>query len=343
LARDIVANNTNTALDKIDKATGQLKDMRDEAKLKARIKAVEAALEKEKDRAKKEPLAKELAELKNREWVKGKIKELQKTVAAMEADKAEIPNKYTKVFAADIIEKLFGDFKKGGEWLDWTKKHARDNYYTYSPIGMRRNLFSMATGINSIIAAMERRAANSPIQGFASQIGITAARLVVLELYKVLKKFGYIDKTTREMPAEILKAVHDALYSEVPYDIVLIYIHVLQWVATYGVTQYYRDEFGVDFPIEPEIELEFGATEDKAYKWNWTDAHLKECLFNTLKDQKAIGTLKGDPEAVLKQIYSVYDDDEKREYLETNYPILGVLPEPKAEKKAKRKKEAEAA
>jgi DNA polymerase I-like protein with 3'-5' exonuclease and polymerase domains len=341
LARDIVANNTNTTNDKIDKTAAQIKEFKDEAKMKAKIKAVSEALEKEKDKAKKEMLAKELADLKNREWAKAKVKELTATVAKLEEEKAEIPKKYTKDFAADIIGKLFGDFNKGAKWLDWTKQHARENCYTYSPIGMRRNLFSMLTGINSIMAAMERRAANSPIQGFASQIGITAARLVVLELYKVLQKFGYIDKKTREMPAEILKAVHDALYSEVPYEIVLIYVHVLQWVATYGVTAYYKEEFGVEFPIEPEIELEFGATEDKAYKWNWTDSHLRECLANTLKDQKAIGTLKEDPEEILKKIYSVYDDKEKREYLETNYPILGVLPEPKA-KKAKKKEAAEA-
>jgi hypothetical protein len=98
----------------------------------------------------------------------------QGIVAKLEEEKEEIPKKYTKEFASDIIEKLFGDFKKGGKWLDWTKQHARENCYTYSPIGMRRNLFSMLTGINSIMAAMERRAANSPIQGFASQIGITA-------------------------------------------------------------------------------------------------------------------------------------------------------------------------
>jgi DNA polymerase I-like protein with 3'-5' exonuclease and polymerase domains len=343
LARDIVANNTNAANDKIDRTTGQLKELRDEVKLKAKIKAAAEAFYKEKDKAKKETIGKELADLKTREWVKGKIKELTKSVSTMEAEKGEIPKKYTKEFAADIIGKLFGDFKKGGQWLDWTKKHARENCYTYSPIGMRRNLFSMLTGINSIMAAMERRAANSPIQGFASQIGITSARLVVLELYKVLKHFGYIDKTTREMPADILKAVHDALYSEVPYEIVLIFIHVLQWTATYGVTAYYKDEFGIEFPIEPEIELEFGADESKAYKWNWTDAHLKECLQNTLKDQVVLGTLKEEPAEVLKKIYAVYDDKEKREYLETNYPILGVRPEskPKAKKAKSNKKEAE--
>jgi DNA polymerase I-like protein with 3'-5' exonuclease and polymerase domains len=325
LAKDMVVNNTNAANDKIDKITEQVREYKDDAKLKFKIKSVEAAVEKEKDKEKRSALKKELNSLKDREWVKAKIKELKNQTVVLEEEKAEIPKKYSKEFAADVIQKLFKDFKKGAAWLDWTKKHARENYYAYSPIGMRRNLFSMLTGINSIMAAMERRAANSPIQGLASQIGITAARLVVLELYKVLRKFGYIDNTTDLMPAEILKAVHDALYSEVPYNITLIYIHVLQWVATYGVTQYFKDEFGIVFPVEPEIELEFGATEDKSYKWNFTNEHLKECLFNTLKDQVVIGTLKEDPAKVLKKIYHDYENKEGlKEYLVKNYPILGL-------------------
>jgi DNA polymerase I-like protein with 3'-5' exonuclease and polymerase domains len=319
LAKDIVSNNTNTANDKIDKIAKEVKELKD------KLNALKG---------------KELTD------AKAKIVELTRQRSALEEEKEKIPKKYTKDFASDIIQRLFGDFKKGAKWLDWTKQHAREHFYTYSPLGMRRNLFSMLTGINSIIAAMERRAANSPIQGMASQIGVTAARLFVLELYKVLKEFGYIDKKTREMPAEILKAVHDALYSEVPYKIVLIYVHVLQWVATYGVTEYYKEEFGVEFPIEPEIELEFGASEDKAYKWNWTDSHLKECLLNTLKDQKSIGVLKEDPEEILKLIYSVYDDAEQRAYLEKHYPILGVHSKEKvtnAERKQPKSKSKEAA
>lgn len=286
LSKDIVTNNVNTANDKID----ALRLERKECKDKKRLAAIETEL------------------------------------AALNKEKAGLPKKYTKEFAADLIMRLFKDFAKGAKWIDWTKSHAREHFYTYAPNGMRRNLFSMLTGINSVMAAMERRAANSPIQGLASQIGITAARLVVLELYKVLKKFEYIDKKTREMPAEILKAVHDALYSEVPYEIILIYVHVLQWVATYGVSAYYKEEFGIEFPVEPEIEIEFGATEDACYKWDWSDGNLKECLLNALKDQEKIGVLKDKPEKVLKQIFEVYDNSELKEYLEENYPILGVTP-----------------
>lgn len=235
--------------------------------------------------------------------------------------------KKDKAFAQDLIDKLFARFKKGAKWLDWTKKHARDNYYTYSPIGMRRNLFGIMTGIGAIASAMERRAANSPIQGFASQIGITTSRLVNLELYKVLMEFGFIDENTEDLPADILKAVHDALYSEVPYEIVLIYIHVLQWVATYGVTKYYKENFGVEFTIEPEIEIELSASEDKAYKWDWTDASLKQILQTVLDDQVAIGFLeKNKKEEAFQKIMSAYDNKKLRDYLTTNYPILGVKP-----------------
>ena len=296
LAKDIVVNNLRTANDKIDSLYAENKGLAntetfvgpDGTKLKSKVR----------------------------------IKENIAKIAEIEKEKKEIVKKYTKQFAADIIQRLFNDFKDGANWLAWTKKHARDHNYTYSPNGMRRNLFSMLTGINSIVAAMERRAANSPIQGLASQIGITAARLIVLDLYKVLRKFGYIDNKTKLMPAEILKAVHDALHSETPYDIVLIVIHVMQWVATYGVTEYYKTEFGIEFPIEPEIELEFGATEDKMYKWNFTNSNLRECLLNTLKDQVTIGTLKGDPEKTLELIYSGYNNPELKAYLCKHYPIL---------------------
>ena len=233
--------------------------------------------------------------------------------------------KKAKEFAADLIKKLFSRFIKAASWLDWSKQHTREHYYTYSPIGMRRNLFGCMTGLNYIIAAMERRAMNSPIQGLASQIGITAARLITLELYKVFVELGRIDpKKTRQLPCDVLKAVHDALYSEVPYENFLIALHIVQYMATYGVTQYYEAEFGVKFPIEPEIEIEVGASEDKMYKWDWTAPHLEEIILKALEDQRTIKFLKEEPKDVLDKIYEDYRNSKVKKYLDKNYPILGV-------------------
>ncbi len=227
-------------------------------------------------------------------------------------------------FAKDLIEKLFNTFGKAGRWLNWAVKHAEDNYYVYSPLGMRRNLFAMMTGIKSVMSAMARRAKNSPIQGTASQIGLTTARLIAIEFYNAIRELDLLDKKAKYLPSEPLKAVHDALYSETPYKFVLIYLHIVQHVATYGVTQYYRDEFGVKFTIEPEIEIEIGAHEAAAYKWDWSHDHLETCIKSALKDQKEIGFLKDSVEKAFDEIMWAYKDKKVRRYLETKYPILGV-------------------
>lgn len=228
-------------------------------------------------------------------------------------------------FAQRIMNKLYETFPKAGAWLNWSMNFAAENLYTFSPIGLRRNLFAMMTGLPGLVAAMRRRAANSPIQGWASQIGVTCARLIDLELWDVLTKFGYIDNKTEEMPADITKAVHDALHTESPYEIALIMTHVIQWTATYGVTKHYEEEYGVKFTIEPEIEMEFGASEDKMYKWNWRQDDLFDILIKSLCDQKELGFCKN-PEKAYAKIVSVYDNKQLKDYLEERYPILGIGP-----------------
>jgi DNA polymerase I-like protein with 3'-5' exonuclease and polymerase domains len=236
--------------------------------------------------------------------------------------------KNTVEFAKDLMARLYKAFPKASKWLEWSVNHAREHCYTYSPIGMRRNLFAMLTGIGSIISSMDRKAKNSPIQGLASQIGVTAARLVELALYDVLTEWHYIDNKTKELPTAIMKMVHDALYAEVPYDIVLIYVHVLQWIATYGVTDHYKKVYGFEFTIEPEIEMEFGATEADALKWDFSHPQLEQIITKVVDKQKEIGQLKNDKEVkrALDKIWAPYRNKKLKKYLDTKYPILGVKP-----------------
>lgn len=261
---------------------------------------------------------------------KDRLVDIEKELAKLEKDLANAQERGRVEFAKDLIDKLFSKFRKAGGWLNWAVKHAEDHYYVYSVLGMRRNLFAMMTGIKSLMSAMARRAKNSPIQGTASQIGLTTARLIVLEFYKVLVDLDLFDKKAKYLPSEPLKAVHDALYSETPYKFVLIYLHVVQYMATYGVTKYYKEEFGADFNVEPEVEMEFGAHEASAYKWDWSKENLEVCLRNSLKDQKEIGFLKGEIDDAYAEIMWAYKDKKVRKYLETNYPILGVTREMEA-------------
>jgi len=277
---------------------------------------------------KKYALLKELKALP--EPTKARKLEIKAKLQELKSEYEELARDDKVALSKEIMAKMFQEFPNGADWLEWSKDHAEQNYYTYSPIGVRRNLFGIMTGISGIVSAMKRRAANSPIQGLASQIGVTASRLIMLEMWDVLSKFNYIDDDTAILPAEILKQIHDAQHSEVPYEILLIFIHVMQWVATYGVTAYYKEVFNFEFTIEPEIEMEIGVTEDAHRKWNWTDSNLKEIVAKALDDQQALGDLDANTRKVAeKTVWAIYEDPKHsklKKYLHTKYPILGVVP-----------------
>ena len=229
-----------------------------------------------------------------------------------------------KKFAEDLIAKLFARYNKGAKWLDWAKAYAEKNHYIYAPTGRRRNLYGVMAGLPSLTAALLRRAVNSPIQGTASDVTSTVARITAVHFYRYLKKF-YSIENMRWLPGEALKLVHDATYAEVDYIHLLAYIHILQWAATYGVTSYYKRNFNFDFNIEPEIEIELGASEDAHKKWDWTDSGLEKIVRESLEDQVKIGTLEKDNvDKSFKRCFSCYRKPEIKAFLERKYPILGV-------------------
>jgi hypothetical protein len=98
----------------------------------------------------------------------------------------------------------------------------------------------------------------------------------------------------------------------------------LQWTATYGVTEYYKKHFGVEFTVEPEIEIEIGASEDKHYKWDFSDKQLEEIIKKSLEDQLSLRRMEGTVDENYKKIMSAYKDSKLKDYLDTKYPILGV-------------------
>jgi len=170
----------------------------------------------------------------------------------------------------ELVDKYFGRYKKASNWLKWAKSFSEKYLFVNSPIGRRRYLFGYLTQDNRIVAAMQRRAMNSPIQGMAADFGHTASRLFSIEFEKVLTKLKRITEETEKMPSDIEVMVHDSMQTEVDFQNVLIAVHLLQWCATQGVVDYYGKHFGLKFSVIPEVDMEFGMSEDKMYNWNWS-------------------------------------------------------------------------
>ncbi len=226
--------------------------------------------------------------------------------------------------AADVIKKLmekfFKRFVKAAGWLERAKKDAREKGYTVSPIGRVRHLFSQWFGDDNLTAGAERRGANAPIQGIAADLGHTGAYLYEIHLREVATKFKLVP--TGYMKTGTTGFVHDAIKTVAEYKMLLVAVQVLQWCATIGVCEYYTKVFGMKFHVEPEIEIEIGASDDSMQEWDWHEDTLRRIIREGLEKQAMIyPKAKLDVDKIEKEIWSVRNEPVQA-YLDKHYPVL---------------------
>lgn len=226
--------------------------------------------------------------------------------------------------AQDIIDKMFREFSRGHQWVLRMQRMATEKFYVFSPIGRIRHLYAAMTGIKSVISRQVRRGMNAPIQGFASEIAVKASRRVMVSFFKDRKKIDKLLGRKPSRPIKFNRIVHDALYFTVPYEMVIPFLHILQYEATYGVAKAYEEEFGLKFVVEPEIELEIGTKDTNSKKWGWALPELKEIIETTVDEGIKFGLLTEDKESILEQIWEPWRSKECLAFLDKKYPILGV-------------------
>lgn len=222
--------------------------------------------------------------------------------------------------ADEILKKMWTSFKSGKEYLDKVALQVQKRGFVNAWTGRKRNMYRVLTGNRGYLSSAERSAKNAPIQGIASELGLKAAYLVLMEF----------DKTRRERKLNpkfplYTRMVHDANYFEVPYENVIPFLWVYQYVSTFGIAKDYESTYGLKFPVPPEIEVEMSASEDAAHKWDWTLIGLRKSIEGALDDQIKLGVLaKEERQSVLDLILEPAKDKKLMAYLQENYPLLGV-------------------
>lgn len=260
--------------------------------------------------------------------------EKRKRLAEIDASLEELDLKLTNLFqedrtgyAQDIIDKMFKEFKAGARWTKKMQEMAENEYYVYAPNGRRRFLPAAMTENRAIVAEQVRRGSNAPVQGMASEIGIKASRLIMQSYYRNLWKFKdllSIEDSDWNLRVFFSRVVHDANYFMVPYEMVVPFIHVLLYEATYGVTKAYLDDFNIEFTVEPEVEVEVAAQDDQSYKWSFAMPNIVECLKSAIADAEKLGALEGSQEEVLDTILRPWRSKKTRNYLQDNFPLLNI-------------------
>lgn len=263
-----------------------------------------------------------------------KIKSLQSEIEANPNDKekkAELrrveatePEDFMKE-AEEILEKLWKELAPSKAYLDRVVAQVKEHGYVNAPTGRRRTMYRVFTGVFGVVSSAERRAKNAPIQGFASEISISATQQA-LQAYDIwlrteAKQIGWKPKGF----PRFTRVVHDASYFEVPYDHALAFSICYQWNATFGISKSWGARYGIDFTVPTEIEVEFSAEESTGHEWDWTAPSLRACLENTIRDQIKLEVLaKEKANDVLKRMMAPVRTKSLRESMFKKWPLLGV-------------------
>ncbi|MCB0724997.1 MAG: DNA polymerase I [Ignavibacteriae bacterium] len=108
--------------------------------------------------------------------------------------------------AKDIIDRYFNEYPSVRDYMDRTKKFARENGYVESLMGRRRYLMQINNQNASARAEDERAAINMPIQGTAADM----IKIAMINIAKEMKK--------KKMQSKMLLQVHDELVFEAKID-----------------------------------------------------------------------------------------------------------------------------
>lgn len=249
----------------------------------------------------------------------------QKVLEGLESDYERLIEDDRTEYAQGIIDKMFTEFKRGKQWVDKMVELAQSKYYVFSPIGRLRRLYAVLLNDRTITSRQIRRGMNAPGQGFASEVAVKGSRIVNVAYYDDQERLKDMLKLDGDYRLKFNRIVHDASYFSVPWEMVIPFIHILQYQSTYGIAKAYEDEFGLKFTVEPEIELEVGVRDTSSHKWNWAIPQLLDSIDKAVKQGVETGMYKSKthPE-IMETILAPWKSKKCRAYLNETYPILGV-------------------
>jgi DNA polymerase I-like protein with 3'-5' exonuclease and polymerase domains len=170
--------------------------------------------------------------------------------------------KTTKEEAQALIDKLFETWEVAGSWMNELRMMAARLLYIVSPIGRVRHLEAYLHTSPKVHGAMDRRAVNSDIQGYSSDVGYTAMEKI-WETYwhTCLSKgldYGFLQ----------VNSVHDSSTSETLIETAPVIMYLVEHGMTTFVMDHYREAYKVETPIPYGFDMEIGFNEAELVKWD---------------------------------------------------------------------------
>lgn len=217
----------------------------------------------------------------------------------------------------DIKARFLKRFPVGLKWFDAIKRFAHENYFVESPVGRRRHLWGYMvpkshSEADPVHAACDRRAVNSPVQGFGSDLMMSAIRILDRMKYDYWKTHG-------KYPDFLLNvSVHDSLTVDCAYEWFFLALDMIERSMTLAVVQLVKERHNFEFTSVPEIDFEIGASEKDVEGWDFSYKSLESIIRNALVQKRdEMGEKDLDVDATLKSMledqYSLMSDWMKKQ------------------------------
>ena len=188
---------------------------------------------------------------------------------ALLAERAEVKAKMKDPVgeAREVSDLIFKKrFRAGGDWLERVKRLGRRDNMVVGLLGGVRHMFGYMHNEESIQAALDRRGANSIIQGPSSNLGFVGsyfARKLVWDLYgKHGVDLGYIQ----------CNSVHDASESEAPPVNVPLVNYLCDHAYSTCIHLFVRDVLNFETNTSFEMDSAVGPTMSEMFEaTRWDD------------------------------------------------------------------------
>ena len=204
--------------------------------------------------------------------------------------------------AEDIMNKLFETFKRGGDWIKHCQENGKKTCEVHSPLGRIRHLWAYKHPARNVEAAMDRKGPNSCIQGFSSDIGFMAGK-IMQDLC-----WNWFWKKDIDFQFKYMNVVHDSTETEVMVRHLPIVSYMLEHAYSTLVHRRLRDVFGFELVCGYETEQELGAS------MAHTETYENSCeLMRLIKEGVEWG---------VKNIDGYYVDPKEIEIAEHNHKII---------------------
>jgi len=160
----------------------------------------------------------------------------------------------TEQEAQHIMDMLFEKFKNGGNWIKNTQARGRSIYEVQSPLGRIRHLSAYRHPASNIQSSMDRKGPNSCIQGFASDIGFMAG--------KILQDLLWDWFWSRDIPFGFVyqNVVHDSTEDQCRIKDIPLAMYLAEHAYTTLVHRKLRDFYNFELKCGYEVEADVGGS-----------------------------------------------------------------------------------